>query len=163
MSLTGLTTDRAQAILRADGPNTLPEPERRGRLRIAIEVLREPMLALLVLSGMIYLTLGELSDALILLIFALLSVVITVVQELRTERVLQSLRSLTAPKALVIRNGLTQRIDGSDVVRGDVIVLREGDCVPADAIVRDCSDLQVDESLLTGESVPARKRVAVAS
>jgi Ca2+-transporting ATPase len=163
MTVTGLTTERAQAILRADGPNTLPEPERRGRLRIAIEVLREPMLALLVLSGLIYLVIGELSDALILLVFALLSVVITVVQEIRTERVLQSLRSLTAPKALVIRNGLTQRIEGSDVVRGDVIVLREGDRVPADAIVRDCSDLQVDESLLTGESVPVRKRVAVAS
>jgi Ca2+-transporting ATPase len=121
------------------------------------------MLALLVLSGIIYLVLGELSDALILLVFALLSVVIAVVQEIRTERVLQSLRNLTAPKALVIRNGLIQRIDGSDVVRGDIIVLREGDRVPADAIVRDGNDLQIDESLLTGESVAVRKRIALVS
>ena len=163
MTFTGLTTEGAQAVLRADGPNTLPEPERRGQLRIAIEVLREPMLALLVLSGLIYLVLGELSDALILLVFALLSVVITVVQEIRTERVLRSLRDLTAPKALVVRNGVTQRIDGSNVVRGDIVVLREGDRVPADAIVRDGNDLQIDESLLTGESLAVRKRVALAS
>src|SRR3569623_68760 len=121
------------------------------------------MLALLLLSGLIYLVLGELSDALILLVFALLSVVITVVQEIRTEHVLQSLRDLTAPKALVIRNGLTQRIDGGDVVRGDIIVLREGDRVPADAIVRDGNDLHIYESLLTGESVAVRKRIALVS
>lgn len=161
MTLTGLTRERAQAILRRDGPNALPEPDRRSGMRVAVEVLREPMLALLVLSGLIYLILGELSDALILVVFALLSVVITVVQEIRTERVLQSLRNLTAPKALVIRDGVTRRIDGSEVVRGDIIVLREGDRIPADALVREGNDLQVDESLLTGESVAVRKRVAL--
>ncbi|HVY51066.1 MAG TPA: cation-translocating P-type ATPase, partial [Devosia sp.] len=156
----GLTSEQARSVLRIEGPNTLPEPERRSGLRIAVEVLREPMLALLVISGIIYLVLGELGDALILVVFALFSVVVTVVQEIRTERVLQSLRDLTSPVALVIRDGVAMRIPGREVVRGDAIVLREGDRVPADALVLQGAELEADESLLTGESVPVRKRTA---
>ena len=154
----GLSSEQAVATLRADGPNALPEPERRRALRIVAEVVREPMLALLIASSAIYLVLGELSDALILVGFALFSVVVTVVQEMRTERVLQSLRELTSPQALVIRDGARQRIAAHDVVRHDILVLREGDRVTADALVRESNELQVDESLLTGESVPVSKR-----
>ena len=82
---------------------------------------------------------------------------ITVVQETRTERVLEALRDLTSPRALVIRDGERKRIAGRDVVRGDILVLAEGDRVPADAVILECHDLQTDESLLTGESVPVRK------
>ena len=82
---------------------------------------------------------------------------ITVVQESRTERVLDALRDLTSPRALVIRDGERKRIAGKDVVRGDLIVLSEGDRVPADAILLQCQDLQADESMLTGETVPVRK------
>ncbi|HZY51414.1 MAG TPA: cation-translocating P-type ATPase [Devosia sp.] len=160
MPAEGLTSAQAASILQRDGPNTLPEPERRGPFRVVIEVLKEPMLVLLIVSGLIYLALGELSDALILVVFALFSVVVTIVQEVRTERVLQSLRDLTSPRALVVRDGRTTQIAGSDVVRGDTIVLREGDRVPADALVTGANDLQLDESLLTGESVPVEKRLA---
>ena len=97
--------------------------------------MREPMLALLLGGGAIYLVLGDLKEALILLIFATLSVVITVVQETRTERVLEALRDLTSPRALVIRDGERKRIAGRDVVRGDLVVLAEGDRVPADAVL----------------------------
>jgi Ca2+-transporting ATPase len=156
----GLTQLEAEARLRAEGHNELPRPERRTAIRIAVEVLREPMLALLVSGGVIYLLLGDLREALLLLVFGLMSVVITVIQETRTERVLEALRDLTSPRALVVRNGERRRIAGREVVRGDVVVVAEGDRVPADATLLDGRDVQADESLLTGESVPVRKRVS---
>ena len=154
----GLTAGEAAARQAAEGPNELPHADRRTPLRIVLEVVREPMLALLLAGGVIYMLLGNLQEALILLTFAVLSVSITVVQEIRTERVLEALRDLTSPRALVIRGGTRIRIAGRDVVRGDIVVLAEGDRVPADAAVLECHDLQADESLLTGESVPVRKR-----
>ena len=153
----GLSEADARARLGDDGYNELPRPDRRTPLRIISEVLREPMLALLLGGGAIYLLIGSLQDALVLLAFAMLSVLITVVQESRTERVLEALRDLTSPRALVIRDGQRRRIAGREVVRGDLLVLAEGDRVPADAALRESHDLQADESLLTGESVPVRK------
>ena len=131
----GLSEADAQARLKAEGYNELPRPDRRTPLLIILEVLREPMMALLIGGGVIYLILGDLEEALILLAFATLSIVITVVQETRTERVLEALRDLTSPRALVIRDGKRKRIAGREVVRGDVVVLAEGDRVPADAVL----------------------------
>ena len=153
----GLSVADAQARLQAEGNNELPQPDRRTPFRIALEVLREPMFALLVVGGIIYLALGDLKEAIILIAFATMSIVITVVQETRTERVLEALRDLTSPRALVIRDGQRMRIAGRDVVRGDLMVLSEGDRVPADAVLLQCQDLQADELTLTGESVPVRK------
>ena len=144
-SLQGLSEVAAQARLKAEGYNELPRPERRTALRIIVEVVREPMLALLLGGGMIYLALGDLKEALILLVFATLSVLITVVQETRTERVLEALRDLTSPRALVIRDAERKRIAGREVVRGDFVVLAEGDRVPADAVLVESHDLQTDE------------------
>jgi Ca2+-transporting ATPase len=155
--LRGLSEADAQNRLQAEGYNELPRPDRRTPLRIIIEVMREPMLALLIGGGVVYLALGDLGEALTLLVFASLSVVITVVQESRTERVLEALRDLTSPRALVIRDGEQKRIAGRDVVRGDLVALAEGDRVPADLVLVRGHDLQADESLLTGESVPVRK------
>ncbi|WP_454642847.1 cation-translocating P-type ATPase [Bradyrhizobium liaoningense] len=155
----GLAESEAQARLQLEGYNELPRPDRRTPFRIVLEVLREPMLALLLGGGLIYLVLGDLKEALILLAFAMMSVVITVVQETRTERVLEALRDLSSPRALVIRDGERKRIAGREVVRGDVVVLAEGDRVPADAVLTQSEDVQTDESLLTGESVPVRKIV----
>lgn len=156
----GLSETEVQTRLKAEGYNELPQGNRRTPLRIIFEVLREPMLALLLGGGIIYLLLGNLNEALILLAFATFSVVITAVQENRTERVLEALRDLTSPRALVIRDGEHKRIEGREVVRGDIIILSEGDRVPADAILFQCLNLQTDESLLTGESVPVRKMAA---
>lgn len=157
--LFGLDERQVQARL-AEGPNELPQPDRRTPLRIVLEVLREPMFALLIGGGVIYLLLGDVKEALILLAFALLSIAITVVQETRTEHVLEALRNLASPRALVIRDGVRKRISGREVVRGDVILLAEGDRVPADARLLEARDFQADESLLTGESVPVRKLVS---
>ena len=158
--LRGLSETEAQARLKTDGYNELPRSDRRTVFRIFLEVMREPMLALLLGGGTIYLILGSLEEALILLGFAAMSVLITVIQESRTERVLEALRDLTSPRALVIRDGEHKRIAGREVARGDLVVLVEGDRVPADAVLIQSHDLQADESLLTGESVPVRKLAA---
>jgi P-type Ca2+ transporter type 2C len=155
---TGLSDSEAQERLAREGYNELARAKGRTAFRIVLEVVREPMLALLLAGGAVYLALGDLQEALILVVFASLSIVITVVQETRTERVLEALRDLTSPRALVIRDGVRKRIAGREVVRGDLIVLSEGDRVPADALMLQEQDLQADESLLTGESVPVRKR-----
>ncbi|MFN5780207.1 MAG: cation-transporting P-type ATPase, partial [Novosphingobium sp.] len=107
---TGLTATEAQGRLAAEGPNELARQSRRPVWRIVGEVLREPMLALLLGASLIYLALGDIHEALILAAFAVLSIVITVVQESRTERALEALRDLTSPRALVIRDGQRQRI-----------------------------------------------------
>ena len=153
----GLSAADAVARLAADGPNELPKADRRSYIRIVSEVLREPMLALLLIGGVAYMLLGDLAEALILLAFATFSVAVTVIQESRTENVLEALRDLSAPRALVIRGGERIRIAGREVVRDDLIVIEQGDRVAADAILIAASDLQADESLLTGESLPVGK------
>jgi P-type Ca2+ transporter type 2C len=153
----GLSSKIATERLAAEGPNSLPRPERRSFARIVVEILREPMFALLLGAGAIYLVLGDLREAVVLFLFATTSVSIAVVQEARTERVLESLRDLTSPRALVIRDGVETRLPGTEVVRGDLIILAEGDRVPADATVLAAHDLLTDESLLTGEAAPVRK------
>ena len=158
--LHGLSEASAQARLKAEGYNELSQRDRRTPLRIFFEVMREPMFALLLGGGAVYLALGDPKEAIVLLVFATLSVVITVVQETRTEGVLEALRELTSPRALVIRDGERRRIAGREVVRGDVIVLAEGDRVPADALLVASQDLHTDESLLTGESLAVRKSPA---
>ena len=155
--ITGLTQQEALARLNIDGPNELPSSKRRSGLAIAFEVIREPMFLLLVACGIVYLLLGEPKEALMLLSFVFVIMGITIVQERRTERALEALRDLSSPRALVIRDGRQNRIAGREVVRGDMIILPEGDRVPADAILRHCINLSADESLLTGESMPVRK------
>lgn len=153
----GLSAAEAAARLKSDGYNELPAQERRGVLRILFEVLRQPMFALLIAGGVVYLLLGDRMEAILLLLFASLSVSITIVQESRSERVLETLRNLASPRAIVIRDGARIQLAGREVVRGDVIVIAEGDRVSADATLLSSHDLMLDESLLTGESVPVRK------
>jgi Ca2+-transporting ATPase len=156
----GLSSAAAALRLKSDGYNELPAGARRSVYRIAFEVVRQPMFALLIAGGVVYLILGVLTEALLLLVFASLSVLITIVQESRSERVLEALRNLASPRALVIRDGNRVQIAGREVVRDDLLVITEGDRVAADAIVMDGHDLMLDESLLTGESFPVRKRAA---
>ncbi len=153
----GLSAGEAAERLRRDGRNELPQERQRSSIRIVLEALREPMLQLLLGAGVIYLVIGNLAEALILLAFAVLNVVLVVIQESRTEHALAALKDLTSPSAFVIRDGTRQRVPGADVVAGEIVVLVEGDRVPADARLLDVADLQADESLLTGESVPVGK------
>ena len=155
----GLTVVEAAARLAADGSNELSRDAPRGFFRTVGTVLREPMLLLLLAAGGVYLLLGDLEEALALLFFVVVVITITLVQERRTERALAALRDLSSPRALVVRDGERIRIAGREVVRGDLLVLAEGDRVAADAVLAEATHLEADESLLTGESVPVRKRV----
>ena len=123
-------------------------------------MLREPMLLLLLSCSAIYFLLGDIREAVVLSVFVNLVIVIEIYQQQKTERALEALRDLSSPRALVIRDGQRQRIAGREVVPGDVLVLAEGDRVPADAALFSATNLTVDESLLTGESVPVRKQAA---
>jgi Ca2+-transporting ATPase len=156
-SESGLTAAQAAQRLQEDGPNTLPTDRRRTWLAIALETLREPMFALLLAAALLYLLLGDMQEGLILLVLVLVVLALTLYQEGKTEQAIAALRDLTSPRALVLRDGVPTRIAGSDVVRGDVLVLAEGDRIAADARLLSGSDIQVDESLLTGEAVPVDK------
>jgi Ca2+-transporting ATPase len=156
----GLSSQTAAQRLATGGPNELSPPQRRGFWQILREVASEPMLQLLVAAGMIYLLLGDRGEALMLLAFVAVTLIISISQEHRTERVLQALRDLTSPRALVLRDGRAQRIAGLEVVCGDLLLLAEGDRVAADARLIEANDLETDESLLSGESLPVPKHVS---
>ena len=155
--LRGLSEAAAAAQLARDGFNELPTARPRGVLAIAWEVVREPMFLLLLACGAIYLLTGDHEGAAMLLGFVFVVMGITFYQERKTERALEALRDLSSPRALVLRDGQKRRIAGREVVCGDLMLLVEGDRVPADAQILDAVNLAVDESLLTGESVPVRK------
>ena len=156
----GMTDAEVRARLAEDGYNELPSTRKRQVWDIAWEVAREPMFMLLLACGLIYLLSGEIQEALMLLGFVFVVMGITFYQERKTERALESLRDLSSPRALVIRDGEKIRIPGREVVRGDLLLLEEGDRVAADAVVISALNLSADESLLTGESVPVRKQAA---
>lgn len=153
----GLSAAIAAERLKIEGYNELPVKKRRGIFRILIDILFQPMFALLIGGGIVYLMLGDLVEALVLLLFACLSVVITIIQESRSENVLDALRNLASPRALVVRDSKRVVIAGREVVREDLIVVSEGDRVAADATLISSQDLLLDESLLTGESIPVSK------
>ena len=153
----GLSCEEAGRKLALEGCNEIPSSKRRGVLAIALEVVREPMFLLLVAAGVLSLMLGEIQEGSILLSFVLVVMGITFYQERKTTRAIEALRDLSSPRALVIRGGEQKRVAGRDVVTGDIIVLTEGDRVPADAVLLYSNNLGIDESLLTGESVPVGK------
>src|SRR5512135_1958439 len=156
-NLQGLTEQEVLERLAQDGYNELPAARKRTFLHIVWEVVREPMFLMLIACGLLYLFLGDHEEALMLMGFVVVIIGITLYQEQKTERALDALRDLSSPRALVIRDGRQQRIAGREVVRDDLLLIAEGDRVPADAVLLTCSNMNVDESLLTGESVPVRK------
>ena len=160
--LMGLPEEEAARRLAAEGVNELPAQKRRPVWRIALAVVREPMFLMLLGGGGIYLLLGDVQEALLLLLFVFLVMGITLHQERKTERALERLRDLASPRAAVIRDGQIMRIAGREVVRGDVVILSEGDRIPADGWLLAETNLLVDESLLTGESAPVRKQAQAA-
>ena len=155
----GLSEKDVSQRLQKYGYNELPSSKGRSVFATAWDVVREPMFLLLLACGTIYLILGDVQEALMLLGFVFVVLGITLYQERKTERALEALRDLSSPRALVIRGGERKRIAGREVVPDDLVVLAEGDRVPADSVVLSCTNLSTDESLLTGESVPVRKIV----
>ena len=158
----GLTAAEAARRLAADGPNTLPSDQPR-LWRTLLAAAREPMFLLLIAAAVLYLALGDLHEGLLLMFMVSVTIGLTLYQEGKTERALAALRDLSSPRALVLRDGKSVRIPGSEVVCGDLLLLAEGDRVPADAVLINATNLQVDESLLTGEAWAVRKSPATGS
>jgi len=158
-ALKGLTQAEATERLRVYGYNELAVRDRRHIFRILVDALREPLLLLLIGTTAIYLLIGDIHEGLLLAILTVVDLGIVVYQDYKTERVLESLRELASPRALVIRDGIQRRIAGREVVPDDIVIVSEGDRVAADALLISAAELKVDESLLTGESVPVRKAV----
>ena len=158
-NLAGLSEKQAQERLHLEGPNELASAKPQSVLAIAWGVVSEPMFLLLISCGFIYLIIGNTEDALILLGSVCIIVAMSFLQERKSERTLETLRDLTSPRALVLRDNVQIRIAGKNIVRDDIVFLSEGDRVPADAVLLDAQNLSVDESLLTGEAVPVRKQI----
>jgi Ca2+-transporting ATPase len=158
-ALHGLSSAEAHSRLAADGPNCLPQARQR-LLTLLLRTVREPMFILLLGAAALYLGLGDWLEGAVLLGMVVLTVGLTLFQEGRTEHALRALRDLSSPRALVLRDGQPVRIAGSEVVQGDLLLLAEGDRVPADAVLLQGSAVRVDESLLTGEAWAVGKRPA---
>ncbi|MFO1519264.1 MAG: cation-translocating P-type ATPase [bacterium] len=156
-NLPGLSEEEAAKRLREEGFNELPSAKKTGWLSLARQVAGEPMILLLIAASGLYFVLGDLQEAVLLSASVFVVFGITLYQERKTEKALDALKDLTSPRALVIRGGRQTRIPGREVVREDLILLSEGDRVPADSLLLAAVNLSVDESLLTGESMPVRK------
>jgi len=155
---TGLSEDQVKHKLEKEGFNELPSSKPKGVGHIMLSVVKEPMFILLVACASLYLVLGNVREGLMLLGAVFVIMGIEFYQEKKTEKALDALKDLASPRVLVIRDGIEKKIPGREVVTGDIVILQEGDRVPADALVLSCINLMTDESLLTGESVPVRKR-----
>ena len=153
----GLSEEQALERLEREGQNELPSEKTRALASIALEILHEPMFLMLIGASIIYSLLGDLQETAALLVATVLIIGITLYQAWKTDHALAALRDLSSPRALVIRDGLAKRIPGRNVVIGDLILLSEGDRVAADGVLLECTNLLIDESLLTGESNPNEK------
>lgn len=152
-----LTSEEANKRLQQYGYNELVGSGPKNIWRIALEVIREPMFLLLIACGTLYMLLGDYREGIVLASSIFIIIAITFAQYRKTERSLEALRNLATPRALVIRDGKQTRIAGREVVPGDILVVHEGDRIAADATIVECTHLSVDESLLTGESMPVTK------
>ena len=158
--LQGLTSEEAASRLNHFGLNVVREPSSRSLREIIVGTLREPMFLLLLAAATLYLTIGDLAEGIFLSAGALLSLSLVIIQEARSERALRALNALAERYARVIRDGAARSIPSNELVPGDIVILAEGSRIPADAILVAGDALEVDESSLTGESVPRAKRAA---
>lgn len=160
MGSTGLTHKEVSQLQLKHGKNILPSDRSESWMRILFDSLRAPMTLLLVACSVTYLLLGDAREGVLLLAAALFTAGLDFFQTFKTQKELAALRNLTSPRALVVREGEQQRIASQELVPGDLILLSEGDRVPADAKIISSSGISVDESLLTGESFPVQKSVS---
>lgn len=153
----GLTTDEASARLQKHGPNELSEKKRKSKFAMFVSQLNDPMIYILFAAAAISIFLREISDAVIILLVVLLNAVIGMTQEAKAEQALEALKKLSSPNALVRRDGRLAEVPAAGLVPGDVVLLEAGRVVPADLRLIQSVNLKVEESALTGESVPAEK------
>ena len=157
-SLKGLDDVEAKARLEKYGPNELQKEKSKSPLAIFAEQFKGFLIIILLAATFLSMLIGETVDALVILGIVIACAILGFVQEYRAEKSLEALKKMTAPLATVVRNGVESHIPSREVVPGDVIILRTGDKVPADARVIEEYNLKVDEAPLTGESISVRKQ-----
>jgi Ca2+-transporting ATPase len=161
-ALSGLSEQQARSRLAQDGPNELQAAQRRSVGRRVLALLAEPMFALLLAAVLIYLALGDRLEGLTLAVFVLAVLGMTLFQEGRADRAIEALRQLSAQRVQVLRGGIRREIPAHEVVCADLLCLAEGNRIAADGVLLQAQHLQVDESLLTGESLPVAKHASAA-
>ncbi|MFN3505674.1 MAG: cation-translocating P-type ATPase [Caldimicrobium sp.] len=155
-SLTGLSEKEAKRRLALLGKNTIEE-EKESWIKVLVRQFTSPFIIILLLAGIVALFLGDLKDAVIVYVIVLINGFLGFYQELKAIASIEALRSMTALKSKVIREGKEMELDSKELVPGDIILLAEGDVVPADIRLLESTGLLVDEALLTGESLPVEK------
>ncbi len=155
----GLSEADAATRLASDGPNRIVPEARSRRVTRLLGPFADPMVLLLLVAAPTYLLIGETTDAVVALVALGPVAAVGWVLEARAERTLAALRKLTAPTAVVVRDGVERPVLTEELVVGDLVWLHEGDVVPADATTVDLTQLVVDEAALTGESLPVAKSV----
>jgi Ca2+-transporting ATPase len=153
----GLRADDAQSRLERHGLNELQKEEPKPALKILLNQFTSPLIYILLAAAAATVVIGEYIDTGVIAAVLVLNAAVGFVQERKADRSVHALMQLAAPKAVVLRDGEREEIDSSHVVPGDVVVLDAGSRVPADVRIADASALQIDESLLTGESAPVGK------
>ena len=153
----GLDSREAQRRLEIYGPNELPEGEKKTPFAMFLDQFKDPMIVLLLAAALISGAVGEAHDTIVILVIVVLNSVVGFVQEYRAEKALEALKALAAPEATVIRDGRLQKIPATELVPGDIVLLEAGQVVPADLRLFESAGLKVDESPLTGESIPVEK------
>ena len=156
-SLDGLSSNDAAERLSEHGPNSIPEARQRSAIGRLVTQLRDPMILLLLAAGLVTTAVGDVTDTAIIAIVVVLNTSIGVVQEVRAEHAISALGRLAAPAAKVVRDRRVTSLPAAQVVPGDLAVLDAGDVVPADGVLTEAHQLQVDESAMTGESVPVER------
>lgn len=153
----GLSPEDAERRLKEYGKNELKEKEKVSVFGLFLSQFKSILILILIIASIVSALLGEAIDAAVILFTVFLAGILGFVQEYRAEKAIELLKSLTSPEATVIRNGTEKRIPSTDLVPGDIILLQTGDRIPADARIIEEVNLKVDESSLTGESVPVQK------
>ena len=146
----GMTTVEVAKQQQAHGYNQLPDREKKSFVSIVLRVLTEPMIFLLVAVVIVYFLLGDRTEAIVLMISVMVIISIELYQDSKTEKALEALRDLASPSCNVIRDGKHQIISTRELVVGDILLVAEGERVPADARLLEAENIMADESLLTG-------------
>lgn len=160
-SETGLSSEEAENRLKKYGKNELKEEEKISVVKLLLSQFKNLLIIILIVASLVSAFLGELIDAFVILFTVFVAGVLGFIQEYRAEESIKLLKSLTSPEALVVRNGKEVKVPSSVLVPGDILLLQAGDRIPADARLLEALSLRIDESSLTGESVPVEKSTKV--
>lgn len=156
-SINGLSSSEAQKRLSEHGKNELVEEKKAGPLRIFLEQFKEILILILIIAAIAAYYVGDTIDAVVILVVVVINAVVGFIQEYRAEKAMEKLKGLISTEAVVLRDSQEQTVPAGELTLGDIVLLEEGDNVPADLRIIESYDLLIDESAMTGESLPVEK------